>query len=69
MSKFLKKLKIAMSSKMLVLSIVPLAMLYLFFTIISSALYGTGNLIDTIIFLANYVFLCALSVKLSLMGA
>ena len=63
MSKFLKKIKIALSSKMLVMSVVPLAVLYLFFTIISAVLYGTTNLVDTITFLVIYFFLCALSVN------
>ena len=48
---------------MLVMSVVPLAVLYLFFTIISAVLYGTTNLVDTITFLVIYFFLCALSVN------
>jgi len=63
MSMFYKKLKMALSSKMLVMSVVPLAVLLLFFSVISVVLYGSSGLIDNITFLAIYFFLSALSVN------
>lgn len=63
MSKFYKKLKMALSSKILVMSVVPLSILLLFVGVISVVLYGDTNLIDTVTFLAIYFFLNALSVN------
>jgi len=54
----------ALSSKILVMSVVPLSILLLFVGVISVVLYGDTNLIDTVTFLVIYFFLNALSVNI-----
>lgn len=58
-----KKLKMAFSSKWLVLSILPLAVLFLFFSMASVLLFANTNLIDVIALPLIYFFLSAVSVN------